>query len=245
METESIITVVFNQTGHSESLPVSLTTTTVQELTDLAKSLLGLSDTNNNIQLFKDGQLLDPTSLLGTAGVVHGDLLVAQQQQVGAGGATSGTSSSTNNATGGGLDFSNLLASGPPPPAARSSGGGGGLDFSSLLQQQAFQPNPNAPVYYEGMSFNEAMDHNPNPNHLITLLQTKDHLMKELNYHNPTLANKLRGQPYDRAVQIWREEILKGGIQMAVSKTETYHKESDFRRRLQQNPNDTEVRKKD
>ena len=75
----------------------------------------------------------------------------------------------------------------------------------------------------------------------ITLVQSKDHLFKELNYHSPVLASKLHGQPLDRAVAIWREEVIKGGIQHALQATTRFHTEQDMTRRLQANPNDVEA----
>lgn len=237
MEAESIVTVASAKTGMSESLPVNLASTTVQELSEWCTGLFGLQ---GEVRLFRDGKALSPEKTLEQSGVSNGDLLAAQEATAQSA-PTSGNAAAAAGA-GGGLDFSNLLSGASSAAgAAASGGGGGGLDFSSLLGQAAPQQN-NAPVYFEGMSFNEAWEHNPSPEHIVTLLQTKEHLFKELNYHQPSLANKIRGQPYDKAVQIWREEIIKGGIQTAMSRTNTYHKENDMKRRLKENPNDAEVR---
>lgn len=242
MDTESIVTVA-SDSGVSESLPVSLTTMTVKELSEWCSALLGLQ---GDVQLFKDGRALDPAMKLEQAGVRHGDLLAAQQQA---------NASNNNNiaavpppppAAVGGLDFSNLLA-GASAASAGGGGGaagqGGGLDFSSLLGQGAAMMGSSntEPIYYSGMTLNEAWDNNPKPEHIIKLLQAEERLFKELNYHQPMLANKIRNQPYEKAVQIWREEIIKGGIQQAMARTNTFHKENEMKRRLQENSNDEEV----
>lgn len=221
--------------GRSESLPVS-STTTVKELSELSSALFG----TENIRLLKDGRPLDPTLQLETAGVQNGDLLVAHSGRVAA--AAPPASAPASAAAGGGLDFSNLLAG-----AGAASGGpssSGGLDFSNFLGQSALttRNNNHGPLYYEGMNFDECWEQNPTPEHIVSLLQSKEHLLKELNYHNPTLAGKIRGQPYEAAVKIWREELVKTGIQSAMSRTSTFHKENEMKRRLRENPNDEEVR---
>jgi hypothetical protein len=238
MEAESVVTLASAKSGMSESLPVALSTTTVQELSEWCCALFGLE---GEVRLFKDGKALDPGLKLEQAGVCNGDLLAAQEATQSAGNNSSNAPRGAAAAAGGGLDFSNLLG-GASAAAASGGGGGSGLDFSSLLSRNALTPKNNAPVYFAGMSFEEAWENNPTPEHIVSLLQSKEQLFKGLNYHQPKLANKIRGQPYDKAVQIWREEIIKGGIQTAMSRTTTYHKENDMKRRLNENPNDEEVR---
>lgn len=235
-----MVTIVAASSGQSETLPVSLGTTTVKDLSEWCVALFGMQ---GEVHLLKDGRRLDPEMKLDQAGVTHGDLLAAQeasaqrQQQQPAAGAPAG-----------GLDFSSLLQSSLPAagaaqgaPVAASSGGG--LDFSNLLMQQAPANNTDEPVYYNGMHWQEAWDNNPKPEHIVKLLQTHDNLFKQFNYHVPHLIEKIQGQPYEKAVQIWREQILKYGIQGAMKSTNNYHKEQDFKRRLQENPNDDDVRK--
>jgi len=66
--------------------------------------------------------------------------------------------------------------------------------------------------------------------------------MKELNYHNPRLASKLRGQPFDGAVRIWQEETVKGSIARALQSTTKYHAENVMTQRLAKDPNDAEAK---
>ena len=211
-----MITIATAKTGQSETLPVSLVTTTVQELCDWSVALFGLT---GPVHLFKDGRRLDPHLKLEQAGVVSGDLLAAQEASATRQQQQQSTAAAPAPAAGG-LDFSSLLQGTAAPAAAAAGGGGGGLDFSNLLlQQNVMAPPQNEPVYYPGMTLNDAWDHNTNPEHIVKLLQSKDHLFKELNYHQPMLAEKIRGKPYEQAVQIWRDEILKGGIQTAMSRS--------------------------
>lgn len=240
MDPEISITIHAAKTGQSETLPVALATTTVQELCDWSIALFGLT---GPVHLFKDGKRLDAPMKLEEAGVASGDLLAAQearqqrqqqQQQQPAAAAAPAAS--------GGLDFSSMLQG---ATAAAAGGASGGLDFSNLLMQGNRgnnNSNNTEPVYYDGMTLNDAWDNNTQPEKIVKLLQTKEHLFKELNYHQPMLAEKIRGQPYEKAVLIFREEILKGGIKSAVSRNTVYHKEQDFRRRLEQNPNDAEAK---
>ena len=228
MDVEGMVTIASPKTGMSETLPVSLANTTVKELSEWCSALFGLQGT---VQLSKDGKVLDPSLKLEQAGVRNGDLLVASEAVAAAPPAPAPAM--------GGLDFSSLLqnaqaAASAPAPA------GGGLDFSNLLSATQQMGNT-GPVYYPGMNLNDAWDHNPNPSHMVQLLQTHEHLFKELNYHQPGLASKLRGQPYERAVQIWREELMKGGIATAMNRANASRKEQEFSRRLQNNPNDAEV----
>ena len=117
--------------------------------------------------------------------------------------ATSSSSSSS-----GGLDFSSLLASATtnstPAPAASattiSNNSSGGLQFNlpmlSLMDQQTGQQSTNsAPVQWDGMTLDDAMSRNPNPDCFVKVLlddQRHENLLKELNYHNPLIAKKLK-----------------------------------------------------
>ena len=240
-----MVTIASAQTGLSETIPVSLETT-VKELSDWCIALLGLQ---GNVVIFKDGTPLDPEMKLGQAGVQNGDLLAAQVSH----GRTAqpapqaAAAASANASTG--LDFSSILGAASAAASAATArasataaSSSGGLDFSNLLMSQQHQAvAATGPVYYPGMTLNDALDYNTNPEHIVTLLQTHDHLFKELNYHQPVLASKLKHQTFPNAVNIWREEILKGGIQSAVQRTMTQRKEHDYRQRLEKDPNDQEV----
>jgi hypothetical protein len=73
-------------------------------------------------------------------------------------------------------------------------------------------------------------------------LQTHAHLSKELNYHSPLLASQLQNQPYEKAVEIWRNHMVKGSIQSANALSQNFHKEKLFQKRLQANPDDEEAK---
>jgi len=242
-------------TGRSESMPVP-NTLTVQEVLDLGKALLDLEDggsgSNNKVVVTKYGKVLAlPTQSLAEAGVNNGDLLafLRMRPKVAATTSPSPSAAATTTTGGGGLDFSSLLlgggssASGQTTSAARApqaSSGGGGLDFSSLLAATSVNPKP---VYYPGMSFEEAYESNPHPKVIVELLQKHSHLFKEFNYHMPHLAQQIQQAPnFEKAVEIWRKERVTNSIRSAAANSQTFHKERNFKQRLQQNSNDTEAK---
>lgn len=209
--------------GASESISVGKTSTTIKDLLEWCKALFGLNN-NDNYALTKDGKALS-TALEMTveqAGIVHGDLLAIQETRtttVRAPAPPTRTPAATA-----GLDFSSLLSSGPTATATATSSG--------------VPP----PVYYPGMSLDDAMMHNPHPQQFVSLIQQRDALFKELRYHDPRLAPQLRNLSLEQATSIWRETLVKGGIRGALQRTEKYHKEASMKQRLQQNPNDEEAK---
>ncbi|EEC43835.1 predicted protein [Phaeodactylum tricornutum CCAP 1055/1] len=208
------VTLVSTASGQSESFPLS-PSTTIAELLDWAKALFGV---DGNVRLYKDGKLLsNPSSSLKAAGIVNGDLIAAQSAIAALPSAPPPTASTP--AGSGGLDFSNLFAA--------QSAGSTNAASASLLSEVA-----PAPSYYPGMSLSDAVAHNPHPHTFVSLLFSKEHLRKELNYHNPRLAVRLESQSLEEAVRIWREEMVKGGIQKAVQNSSHYHIEQDMKRRL-------------
>lgn len=215
MSKEITITLHYPQTGASESMPLS-NALPLAEVLDFSMALLGIG--GGDLVLTKDGKELLPLSqTLAQAGVNNGDLLVVlsrQQPAVLAPAVASGT----------GLDFSNLL------------GGGSRSTTTPVVNDNA------TPFYYAGMPLHEAMSANKHPKAFIKLLQTHDHLFKELNYHSPILASKLRNQPYEAAVTIWRDELVKGSIKTATVVSNAYHQAQSMKQRLQQNPNDAEAK---
>jgi DNA damage-inducible protein 1 len=209
------ITLCNPATGQSESMPVA-PTLSVSELLDWSKAVLGME---GNLILVKDGKPLatnNPSLSLSEAGVVNDDLLVVMKPRPAAPAAPGG---------GGGLNFSNLL------------GGGGAAAAVSTLTTT----NEEA-LYYAGMTLSDAVLSNPHPKAIVKVLQQHSHLFKELNYHNPILARKLQNQPYDKAVQIWREDRVKGSISSASAISQAFHKEQDYTRRLLQDHNDLEAK---
>jgi len=174
----------------------------------------------------------------------------------------------TNNtaaaAAGGGLDFSALLGGGGGAPAARapvppsSSSGAGGMDFTALLSRGAAAAPSAAsstsaqgggggePVQWDGMNLDEAQMRNPNPVHLMTILSnTTRHpnLMKELNYHDPTLAKKLQAHNGDitKMAETWRQYRMKNATSGFLRQHLAQTKELEMEQRLRVNPMDAEA----
>lgn len=82
------------------------------------------------------------------------------------------------------------------------------------------------------------------PNAQTTHSPNHPNLIKELNYHNPPLAAKLRSAgPGEAGIKLWREEMIRGGIQGAMRTTQAQSKEREMRQRLQSNSNDSEAKK--
>mmetsp|Transcript_25677 Transcript_25677/g.36224 ORF Transcript_25677/g.36224 Transcript_25677/m.36224 type:complete len:478 (-) Transcript_25677:109-1542(-) len=245
---EIAVTLASTSTGHSETITVNASTTTLQDLIEWSKALLGM---NGTIVLFKDGtRLAQPhQQTLVQVGIKHGDLIAVQEQQQrhrqqpssNAVPRTTATAPSpaAPAAAAGGLDFSALLGGTPasapastPAPAAASSS-----------QEQSLVPPP--PVFFPGMSLNDAIEHNPHPQVFVKLWMDHANLQKELNHHNPTLALKLKTalpKGLEECTKIWREELVKGGIRSAMEHTTKFHKEKLMKMKLQQNPNDAEAK---
>lgn len=240
-------------TGRSESIPIS-DTLMVEEVLDLGKALLGLPEETGNSGgqwgVTKYGKPLGTlTSSLAQVGVRNGDLLVFMKTKPRNMAPIAGSGSSAATGAGGasgrgGLDFSSLLGvSSAPATAVAGNSGDGGLDFSGLLGGLATNNDNPSPVYYAGMSLEEALHSNPHPKAIVKVLQQHSHLFKEFNYHMPVLARKIQQAPsYETAVEIWRKDMVRNSIRSAAAKSQTFHKERVFRDRLQQNPNDTEAK---
>ena len=227
--TDGTVTLVNAETGQSETIPVHMGMTTVQQVLDMAKALLG----GEGSQLLRDGKPLSLlTATLDQAGVQSGDLLV-----LAAAAATTPTTTATAATT----------------TTTASSGSGRGLDFSSLLAQAPAQtttdssnsststPAP-APVYYPNMNLNEAMAYNPHPTAFVSLILQKEHLWKELHHHNPKVATTLKQQPsLQSAVQTWRNQVVQGAVTKAAAQTEAFHTERRMQQRLLHNPHDADA----
>lgn len=211
------ITLINPQTGLSESLPLTATVT-INEVLELGTAILDVK--GSNLVLVKDGKPLLPTSSsLSQAGVANGDLLVVMSART----AAPRPDTSSNGASG--LDFSNLL-------------GGSATTAAAPASRLPIDNNP-TPIYYQGMNISDAVESNPHPKAIVKLLQAHSHLFKELNYHNPVLARKLENQQFERAVEIWRDEMVRGSIGTANAITQSFHKEKDYTERLKRDPNDT------
>jgi DNA damage-inducible protein 1 len=207
------ITLVDPRTGRTETLPLD-PLTAVQDAIGFAQALFGLDSSSGSLGLYKNGMKLENSATLQGAGVVSGDMLAVQTPP-----AVARPRPVPAPAATGGLDFSNLLAAAPAP-----------------------QPSSKQPIYYPGMSLDDAMRINPHPDAIITLLLSKEHLFKELRHHNPPLAAKLTNQPHAKAVEIWRESLVKGSIDSAVRRTTEYQKKTEMTKRLASNPNDAQAK---
>jgi len=128
-----------------------------------------------------------------------------------------------------------------PAPSAAT----GGLDFSNLLgtaSAPSSTATSNKVTYYSGMTLTDAVMSNPHPKAIVKLLQEHSHLFKELNYHNPILAQKIKSRPYEQAVEIWREDRVKGSISSATAITQAFHEEKNYTQTLSKNPNDVKAK---
>ena len=258
-EEELFITLVNPTSGQSESLSFP-SLTSIQQVAEFAGALLdmssSLSSSSSTLQLFKDGQRLNAQQTLQGCHIQSGDVLVVtplqqqHQQQTRSQRQTRSQQQTqeppASAAVMGGLDFSSLLGGG---------GGGGSMQSSNMAvaASSSSQQRPSSsqqqrpsqseerrrpPVYFPGMSVEDAMSYNPHPDNFITVLQSHESLFKQLRHHQPKLAQQLQNQTHDVAVQIWRNEMVKGGIASAIKKTQHYHKERDMKLRLQTNPKD-------
>jgi len=240
MSDEITITIAStNANSESLTIPSSLSTA---ELFEIASALLGLP---SNSQILKDGRVIANSKnvTLRSCGINNGDLIyimpnVQNQPQP--------RQSQPPPMNTGGLDFSSLLgsaASAPAPPPAPSNSN---LSFNIAgLEYAAAKFNEQKKsVEWDGMTLDDALAQNPNPAFFIPVLFSPKHpnLLKELNYHNPTLAKKLKDAgSIEAAITTFRDEQLKGGMMRAISTIETKTKEEEMTKRLRQNPLDAEA----
>ena len=162
---------------------------------------------------------------------------------------------------GGGLDFSALLGGSSAATSSSSnnasSGGGGMMDFTALLTSSAATAINNTaaastssgggePVQWDGMNLDDAISRNPNPQHLMTILSnTTRHpnLLKELNYHNPTIGKKLQSANGNitKMAEIWRQNTMKSATSGFLRRHLAQTKETEMTNRLHVNPMDEEA----
>ena len=267
----------------SESLSISSDTTIADLLEFITALLPSLVPTNTTmshekIQLLKDGQVLytsnadmntgnmTQTTTVRTLGIVDNDFIACRRVTVD----DRTTTTTANNTIG-------TAASSPQPSATSTSGG---LDFTSLLQDYGNQlatlasslstttastaatqqktsaqaPPPNYVYHGPTMNLQEAQYYNPHPTSMVTLLYDKPHLLKELNYYAPTLAQQLialqqqqssgtngSNEIITNASEIYRNYMIQQSITSAFNKTSKYHLENEMSMRYAQNPNDVEA----
>lgn len=162
---------------------------------------------------------------------------------------------------GGGLDFSALLGGSSAATSSSSNtnapSGGGGMDFTALLTSSAATAINNTaasstssgggePVQWDGMNLDDAISRNPNPQHLMTILSnTTRHpnLLKELNYHNPTIVKKLQSANGNitKMAEIWRQNTMKSATSGFLRRHLAQTKETEMTNRLHVNPMDEEA----
>jgi len=228
------VTLASTSSGHSETITVNASSTTVQDLIEWAKALLGM---NGHIVLFKDGKPLrhEMAATLSQVGIQNGDLLAVQSAQQQQQPQPQQRAAPAPSAAGGGLDFSALLGSATTTTTTTTT------PTSASAPSQQLPP----PVFFPGMSLNDAIENNPHPQVFVKLWKDTPNLQKELNHHNPSLAQKLNSakqQSLDECTKIWREELVKGGIRQAMDQTTKFHREAYLKTKLQQNPNDEEAK---
>ncbi len=266
MSDEITITLTSASTSQSESISVSLSSTTLPELCEFAVALLGLPS-SKDILLCKDGKRIfsnSPSSSsasasVGSAGIQNGDLILVMSNDgsrsasgYGMNSAAATTTARTSASTGGGLDFSSLLGSmggasmtQNQPTAAAS----GGLTFNIPPQNSIFHPSNAGPMQWDGMTLDDAIERNPNPQHFISILfDTSRHpnMLKELNYHSPSLASRLRAAAsvsQAQAVDLWRQQMQKSTLNSTLTQTMKLKQAEEMAKRLSANPNDEEAKK--
>ena len=102
------------------------------------------------------------------------------------------------------------------------------------------------PVEWDGMNLDEAVQRNPNPLNLMTILANMTrhpNLMKELNYHDPTRAKQLR-QVFgniSKMAHVWRQTAMKSTMSNFLRGNMTRTKEMEMHNRLLSNPMDSEA----
>lgn len=105
-------------------------------------------------------------------------------------------SESANNNSGGGLQFNLPMLSTASANTNNGNNNSGGLQFNlPMLSAGSHVGQQTTPVQWDGMTLDDAMHRNPNPDCFIKVLldeQRHGNLMKELNYHSPAIAKKLK-----------------------------------------------------
>ena len=185
-----------NLSGMAESIVVSSTSTTLEELASLSMALgiVEESSTGNGITFTVDGRVVYDASgsasggqrKLGEAGIKNGDMVLVGASTSGGQAASAPAPPAASAASGGGLDFGALLASAGAAPAApaaasassasASGGTGTGLSFNIAgleamsASMGGMASSHAAPVEWPGMSLDDAMAQNPNPAQFVPLL---------------------------------------------------------------------------
>ncbi len=146
---------------------------------------------------------------------------------------------------GGSLDFSSLLASSTPPSGVRNGMASRSNNGSSITTTDTNTIHNNTiPIEWDGITLEAAIQHNPNPLHLMSILtNTTRHpnLFKELNYHQPALCRQLQSTNGNLAqmADIWRINTMKSTTSRYLKYHSEKAEEESMKRRLLIDPTDS------
>lgn len=214
------ITLTSLSTQRTDSIEIS-PSSTLSDLCNYAVALLELTNADNVILTKNSQRFYSTTSdatnnnsdmTLENVGIRNGDLIVvihglgAEEQSSTTSSTTSRPSTTvarnTNNSSNGGLDFSSLLSTmnnnSNNASSTNTTTNNNTLQFNlPLLSGSLFgnQMSQSIPIQWDGMTLDDAIGRNPNPDCFVKVLLDEvkhGNLMKELNYHNPLLARKLK-----------------------------------------------------
>ena len=210
------------------------------------------------------------TMTLRELGITDNDIIACRRGVVSGNTVTNNTTSSTGTDADRARTGTNTAVLPTQPQSSASASVG--LDFTSLLQDfnhpsslpstantavtthSQHTPPPVDYVYHGAtMNLQEAQYYNPHPTNMVTLLFDKPHLLKELNYYAPTLAQQLislqqqssdtknSNEMMKNASEIYRNHMIQQSITSAFNKTSKFHLENQMKLRHAQNPNDVEA----
>lgn len=105
-------------------------------------------------------------------------------------------------------------------------------------------PSQKKPVQWEGITLEQVIRHNPDPHCLMTvMLDERNHgnLKKELCHRNLDLFKLLEALDVKDAATVWKQEIQKKNLSVALSFALKCNKEQTMKERLHINPMDAEA----
>lgn len=197
-----------------------------------AEAMLGVPQ--DKMVLVINGKALPKEGTLGESGAKPNDLVLVSDRPLAPASSSTSTSApasmsatSSQNAVGAAAS-SGAVAS--RRPAQRSWAVGAGPQGNQ------------GPVFYEGMSVDEVMAHNTNPEHIVDILQANPKVLQELNFHNEELAAHMRK---DRATAIreLRMFLMMNATVSTITKMTSERKDREMENRLHLNPMDEEANK--
>jgi len=128
---------------------------------------------------------------------------------------------------------------GQPGQTGASSAGWPAGSITGLSQAGASGAGP---VFWDGMSVDQVMENNTNPEHIVDILQRNPRILLELNFHHPDLAEHMRK---DRATAIseLRLHMMMNATAITMDRLTSRQQDQDMERRLSTNPMDEEANK--